>query len=49
MARLVFAYIGRPSLRAIDDGYRLPFGEWGEPGRTHQLPPMTHSTARHAR
>src|ERR671923_15426 len=36
VARLVFAHIGRPSLRAIDAGYRLPFGEWGEPGRTYQ-------------
>jgi len=49
VARLVFAHIGRPSLRAIDAGYRLPFGEWGEPGRTYQLPPQTHGTARHAR
>ncbi|MGO8896153.1 MAG: hypothetical protein ACLQB1_41590 [Streptosporangiaceae bacterium] len=49
VARLVFAHIGRPSLRAIDAGYRLPFGEWGEPGRTYQLPPQTHDTARHAR
>lgn len=39
VARLVFAHIGRPSLRAIDAGYRLPFGEWGKPGRTYQLPP----------
>ena len=49
VARLVFAHIGRPSLRAIDAGYRLPFGEWGEPGRPYQLPPQTHDTARHAR
>jgi hypothetical protein len=39
VARLVFAHIGRPSLRAIDTGYRLPFGEWGVPGRTYPLPP----------
>ena len=38
VARLVFAHIGRPSLRAIDAGRRLPFGEWGEPGRTYRLP-----------
>jgi hypothetical protein len=38
VARLVFAHIGRPSLRAIDAACRLPFGEWGEPGRTYQLP-----------
>jgi hypothetical protein len=36
--RLVFAHIGRPSLRAIDAGHALPFGEWGQPGRTYQLP-----------
>ena len=36
--RLVFAHIGRPSLRAIDAGYRLPFGEWGELGRTYRIP-----------
>ena len=38
VARLVFAHIGRPSLRAIDAGRVPPFGEWGEPGRTYQLP-----------
>jgi hypothetical protein len=36
--RLVFAHIGRPSLRAIDAGHALPFGEWGQPGRSYQLP-----------
>ncbi len=49
VARLVFAHIGRPSLRAIEAGCRLPFGEWGEPGRTYQLPPHTHGPARQAR
>lgn len=49
VARLVFAHIGRPSLRAIDTGCRLPFGEWGEPGHTYQLPPQAHNIARHAR
>ncbi|MBO0775583.1 MAG: hypothetical protein J2P34_04665 [Actinobacteria bacterium] len=39
VTRLVFAHIGRPSLRAIDAGAALPFGEWGQPGRTYQLPP----------
>jgi hypothetical protein len=39
VARLVFAHIGRPALRAMDAGCRLPFGEWGRPGRTYQLPP----------
>lgn len=33
--------IGRPSLRAIDAGYRLPFGEWGQPGHTYRLPPRS--------
>jgi hypothetical protein len=49
VARLVFAHIGRPSLRAIDAGCRLPFGEWGKPGRTYQLPPQTRAAARRAR
>ncbi len=39
VGRVVFAHIGRPSLRAIDAGRVLPFGEWGEPGRTYQLLP----------
>jgi Beta-lactamase superfamily domain len=39
VARLVFAHIGRPSLHALDAGCRLPFGEWGELGRTYRLPP----------
>jgi hypothetical protein len=38
VTRLVFAHIGRPSLRAIDAGQALPFGEWGQPGGTYQLP-----------
>lgn len=38
VGRLVFAHIGRPSLRAIDAGCPLPFGEWGQPGRTYQIP-----------
>lgn len=41
VGRLVFAHIGRPSLRAIDAGYRLPFGEWGQPGHTYRLPPRS--------
>jgi hypothetical protein len=24
---------------AVDAGYLLLFGEWGQPGRTYQLPP----------
>lgn len=34
--RLVFAHIGRPSLRAIDQGLVPPFGEWGR-GLTSRL------------
>jgi GNAT superfamily N-acetyltransferase len=37
VGRLVLAHIGRPSLRAIDAGLPLPFGEWGRPGRTYRL------------
>jgi hypothetical protein len=35
--RLVFAHIGRPSIRAIDRGDRPPFGEWGAEGCTYRL------------
>lgn len=34
--RLVFAHIGRPSIRAVDAGADLPFGEWGVEGRRYQ-------------
>jgi hypothetical protein len=37
--RVVFAHLGRPTLRAIDRGDRPPYGEWGQPGRTYRLPP----------
>lgn len=30
--RLVFAHIGRPSIRAIDAGQAPPYGEWGVEG-----------------
>jgi Beta-lactamase superfamily domain len=33
--RLVFAHIGRPSIRAIDRGAVPPFGEWGVEGRSY--------------
>ena len=33
--RLVFAHIGRPSIRAQDQGLRPPYGSWGEEGRTY--------------
>jgi hypothetical protein len=35
--RLVFAHIGRPTIRAIDAGTRPPFGEFGEDGRCYRL------------
>jgi hypothetical protein len=35
--RLIFAHLGRPSLRALDRGERPPFGEIGEVGRTYWL------------
>ncbi|MBS4728796.1 hypothetical protein MSM1_10785 [Mycobacterium sp. SM1] len=35
--RLVFAHIGRPSIRAIDRGERPPFGEWGHEGAVFRL------------
>jgi hypothetical protein len=34
--RLVVAHLGRPTLRALDAGERLPFGEIGEVGRTYR-------------
>ncbi|WP_200842425.1 MBL fold metallo-hydrolase [Actinomadura sp. K4S16] len=34
--RLVFAHIGRPSIRAIDGGAVPPYGEWGVEGRTYR-------------
>ncbi|BBU24185.1 MBL fold metallo-hydrolase [Mycobacterium xenopi] len=35
--RLVFAHIGRPSIRAIDRGERPPFGQWGSDGAVFRL------------
>jgi hypothetical protein len=35
--RLVFAHIGRPTLRALDRGERPPFGEIGVVGHTYRL------------
>jgi len=35
--RLVFAHIGRPSIRAIDSREPLPFGEWGTDGEIFEL------------
>ena len=33
--RLVFAHIGRPTIRAVDAGARPPFGDFGVEGRTY--------------
>jgi Beta-lactamase superfamily domain len=35
--RLVFAHIGRPSIRAIDRGEQPPFGQWGSDGAVFRL------------
>ncbi|HZA77882.1 MAG TPA: MBL fold metallo-hydrolase [Acidimicrobiales bacterium] len=37
VARLVFAHVGRPTIRAIDAGERPPFGELGADGRGYRL------------
>jgi ribosomal protein S18 acetylase RimI-like enzyme len=37
VGRLVFAHIGRPTIRAIDAGRRPPFGELGRDGRGYRL------------
>lgn len=36
--RLVFCHIGRPVVRAMDQGAQPPFGEWGVQDRTYELP-----------
>jgi hypothetical protein len=35
--RLVFAHIGRPSIRARDVETPLPYGEWGCEGREYRV------------
>jgi hypothetical protein len=37
VGRLVFAHIGRPTLRVIDAGTRPAFGEWGVEGASYRL------------
>lgn len=39
VARLVFAHIGRPAIRAIDAGQTTPFGEFGADGASYALRP----------
>lgn len=36
--RLLFAHIGRPTIRAMDAGLAPPFGEWGREGERFALP-----------
>jgi ribonuclease BN (tRNA processing enzyme) len=35
--KLILAHIGRPTIRAIDDGKTLPFGEFGVENKTYRL------------
>jgi hypothetical protein len=35
--RLIFAHIGRPTIKAMDGGIRAPFGEFGREGATYVL------------
>jgi hypothetical protein len=35
--RLVYAHIGRPTIRAMDAGHKPKAGEWGVEGRTYTL------------
>ena len=37
ISRVVYAHIGRPSIRAMDAGLQPPFGEWGVEGRTYTI------------
>jgi hypothetical protein len=39
VGRLVFAHIGRPTIRAIDAGQTAPFGEFGMDGASYLLAP----------
>jgi hypothetical protein len=41
VSRLVFAHIGRPSIRAIDAGQAPPFGQWGVEGRAYRVAPAS--------
>jgi hypothetical protein len=35
--RVIYAHIGRPSIRAMDAGLRPEVGEWGREGRTYTI------------
>jgi len=43
VGRLVFAHIGRPTIRAIDAGQKAPFGEFGADGASYTLTPANSS------
>jgi hypothetical protein len=43
VGRLVFAHIGRPTIRAIDAGHTAPFGEFGADGASYTLRPADSS------
>jgi hypothetical protein len=44
--RLVFAHIGRPTIRAMDAGLRPPFGEFGHDGAVFVVPSAAPQRAR---
>lgn len=46
--RLVFAHIGRPTIRAVARGEQPSFGEVGRDGATYRLPPHRREPARRA-
>ena len=46
VSRLVFAHIGRPTIRAIDAGQTAPFGEFGADGACYALTPARASPTR---
>ena len=37
VARLVFAHVGKPTIRALDVGKSFPFGDLGQERTTHEL------------
>jgi hypothetical protein len=43
--RLVFAHIGRPTIRAMDEGKEPPFGEFGHDGQAFELPASAKRTS----
>lgn len=43
--RLVFAHIGRPTIRAIKSGQRPPFGEFGKEGKSYRIESQSDQTS----